>query len=89
MSNKIIVNSININKELGKQEKLLKLYEKLADHRLRVIGELLDEITWLKEEFDIGLDDWIDDIMVEAKKYGNEDDKIVKEIAKIKEIENE
>lgn len=72
-----------------KREKLLKLYDKLADHRLRFIHNLLDEITWLKEEFDVGLDDMIDDIMVEAKNYGSEDYKIVREIAKIKEIENE
>ena len=67
-----------------KQEKLLKLYEKLADHRLRVIQKLLDEI-----DDSSYFDGYFDDSMVEVEKYGDEDKKIVKEIAKIKELENE
>src|SRR5690554_3754742 len=80
---------IEVMKKAQKQEKLLELYEKLAEHRLRFINEVLDDITYLADFDPTYNKDDIDDIMVEAKKHGDEDTKIVKEIAKIKEIENE
>lgn len=67
-----------------KQGKLLKLYEKLAEHRLTVIYYLLEEISDLAF-FDI-VRDSIEDIKYEAKYYGHEDNQIVEEIEKLKEL---
>jgi len=64
-------------KQAKKQEKLLELYEKLSDHRLNVIHELLNKIAFLTVDKDIEL---------EVKKYGYEDNKIIVEIEKIKEL---
>ena len=60
-----------------KQQKLLELYAKLSDHRLRVIHELLNKIAFLTVDKDIEL---------EVKKYGDEDNKIIVEIEKLKEL---
>lgn len=60
-----------------KQKKLLKLYERLAVYRLVVVGMLLDEIT------DLTHFDFIKEFI---EFYGDEDTKIVEEIAKIKEV---
>lgn len=63
--------------EAQKQEKLLELYEKLAVYRLVVVGMLLDEIT------DLTHFDFIKEFI---EFYGDEDIKIVEEIAKTKEV---
>ena len=64
-------------KQAQKQQKLLELYMKLSDHRLRVIHKLLDKIAFLTIDKDIEL---------EVKKYGDEDNKIIVEIEKLKEL---
>lgn len=64
-------------KQAKKQQKLLDLYDKLSEHRLNVIHELLNKIAFLTIDKDIEL---------EVKKYGDEDNKIIVEIEKTKEI---
>lgn len=85
MSNKIIVKSISITKELGKKDRLLKLYEELAYYRSRVIHKLLDEVANLTDPNTTKEED-INYIMDEAKSYGYEDKRIVEEIKKIEEL---
>lgn len=76
-----IDSSGEIINQAQKQEKLLELYDKLAEHRLIVINRLLNEIMDLEDYGTIK--DFIDSIMHEAKYYGEVDTKITDEIAEI------
>lgn len=67
-----------------KQEKLLELYDELAEHRLIVINRFLDEIMYLEDYGTIK--NFVDSVMYEAKYYGEVDTKITEEIAEIEEI---
>ena len=88
MSNKIIVKSINITKELGKKDRLLKLYEKLAYYRIRVIHKLLDDVACITDRETTKEED-INYILGEARNYAYEDTNIVEEIKKIEENLND
>lgn len=89
MSNKVIVNGVDVFKELEKKDRLLELYEKLATHRYIVIHNLLDDIIHLKEGPNKSLADDIDYILFSLDDYAKDDIKITDEILKLKEIENE
>lgn len=67
-------------KQGKKQEKLLILYEKLSEHRLNIIHELLNKIASLTIDKDFEL---------EVRKYGDKDSEIIIEIEKIKELSYE
>ena len=67
--------------ESQKQERLLELYDKLAEHRLIVINRLLNEIVDLEGYG--ATKDFIDSVIYEAKYYGEVDTKIVEKIAEI------
>ena len=73
--------------EAQKQERLLELYEELAERRLIVINRLLNEIIDLEDYGTVK--DFIDSVMYEARYYGEVDTKITDEIAEIEEVQNE
>lgn len=81
-----VYRELEIGARIKKQKKLLELYEKLADHRLRVIHKLLDEVACLADS-DTAKEEDIDYILGEARNYAYEDTNIVEEIKKIKEVE--
>lgn len=87
MNNKIIVNGVDVIKELEKKDRLLELYEKLATHRLITIHNLLDDIIHLKECSNKSLADDIDYILFSLDDYEKGDIEITSEINKIKELE--
>ena len=69
------------SKQAQKQERLLELYEELAEHRLIVINRLLNEIMDIADYGTIK--DFVDSVMYEAKYYGEVDTKITEEVAEI------
>lgn len=85
MSNKVIVKGISITKELGKKDRLLELYKKLAYYRSRVIHKLLDEVACLTDSEKTKEED-VSYIFDEADSYEYEDKRIIEEIKKIEEL---
>jgi len=75
MFNRKQMNKISKALEKAKnQDKLLGLYEKLVDHRLKVINNLLNDIS---------------DILSEVDKYAHHDIKIVEKIRELEMVDNE